>query len=107
MMNIGIVVPEPGYLEARPRAVHTHGVVLIFDEVKSGATIAAGGAIERYGVQPDLACFAKAIGGGTPSGAFGGKAEVMDVIDQGAAHQGTFNGNPLSWPPRWPRSPRC
>jgi glutamate-1-semialdehyde 2,1-aminomutase len=68
---------------------------LIFDEVKSGATIAAGGAIERYGVQPDLACFAKAIGGGTPAAAFGGRADVMEVIERGAAHQGTFNGNPL------------
>ena len=63
--------------------------------MKTGATIAAGGAIERYGVQPDLACFAKAIGGGTPAAAFGGRADVMDVIARGAAHQGTFNGNPL------------
>ena len=68
MMNIGIVVPEPGYLQAAARPVHRHGVVLIFDEVKCGATIAPGGAIERYGVQPDLACFAKAIAGGTPGG---------------------------------------
>ena len=72
-----------------------HGVVLIFDEVKSGATIAAGGAIERFGVQPDLACFAKAIGGGTPGAAFGGGPTIMDVIEHGAAQQGTFNGNPL------------
>jgi glutamate-1-semialdehyde 2,1-aminomutase len=72
-----------------------HGVVFIYDEVKSGATIAAGGATERYGVQPDLACFAKAIGGGTPVAAFGGKAEIMEVIEHGAAQQGTFNGNPL------------
>jgi glutamate-1-semialdehyde 2,1-aminomutase len=71
-------------------------VVLIFDEVKSGATIAPGGAIERYGVQPDLACFAKAIGGGAPCGAFGGTAEVMGMIGKGAAQLGTFNGNPLA-----------
>jgi glutamate-1-semialdehyde 2,1-aminomutase len=95
MMNIGMVLPQPGYLEALRDLCTRHGVVLIFDEVKSGATIAAGGAIERYGVQPDLACFAKAIGGGTPAAAFGGKAEVMDVIEHGAAQQGTFNGNPL------------
>ena len=63
--------------------------------MKSGATIAAGGAIERYGVQPDLACFAKAIGGGTPTAAFGGKASIMEIIEHGAAQQGTFNGNPL------------
>ena len=55
-----------------------------------------GGAIERFGVQPDLACFAKALGGGTTMGAFGGKASVMEVITRGAAQQGTFNGNPLS-----------
>lgn len=96
MMNIGIVVPEPGYLERVRDLCARHGVVLIFDEVKSGATIAEGGATERYGVQPDLACFAKAIGGGVPAGAFGGKADVMDVINHGAAQQGTFNGNPLA-----------
>jgi len=95
MMNIGVVPPAPGYLEAVRELCTKHGVVFIFDEVKSGATIAEGGAIERYGVQPDLACFAKAIGGGTPAAAFGGKAEVMDVIEHGAAQQGTFNGNPL------------
>jgi glutamate-1-semialdehyde 2,1-aminomutase len=96
MMNIGIVVPRPGYLEAVRDLCTKHGVVLIFDEVKSGATIAPGGAIERYGVMPDLACFAKAIGGGTTIGAFGGKASVMDVVGKGTAQQGTFNGNPLS-----------
>jgi glutamate-1-semialdehyde 2,1-aminomutase len=95
MMNIGCVPPAPGYLEAVRELCTKHGVVFIFDEVKSGATIAEGGAIERYGVQPDLACFAKAIGGGTPAAAFGGKAEIMDVIEHGAAQQGTFNGNPL------------
>jgi glutamate-1-semialdehyde 2,1-aminomutase len=96
MMNIGIVVPQPGYLEAVRELCTKHGVVLIFDEVKCGGTIAAGGAAERFGVQPDLACWAKSIGGGTAIGAFGGKAEIMDQINQGAAHQGTYNGNPLS-----------
>jgi glutamate-1-semialdehyde 2,1-aminomutase len=95
MMNIGVVVPQPGYLDGARDLCSKHDVVLIFDEVKSGATIAAGGAIERFGVQPDLACFAKAIGGGTPIAAFGGSAAVMDVIEHGAAQQGTFNGNPL------------
>jgi glutamate-1-semialdehyde 2,1-aminomutase len=95
MMNIGIAQPEPGYLQGLKDLLHQHGVLLIFDEVKSGATIAAGGATERYGVQPDLACFAKAIGGGTPAAAFGGRAEVMETIERGAAHQGTYNGNPL------------
>jgi glutamate-1-semialdehyde 2,1-aminomutase len=95
MMNIGIAQPEPGYLQGLKDLLHRHGVLLIFDEVKSGATIAAGGAAERYGVQPDLACFAKAIGGGTPAAAFGGRADVMETIERGAAHQGTYNGNPL------------
>jgi glutamate-1-semialdehyde 2,1-aminomutase len=70
--------------------------VLIFDEVKCGGTIAYGGAIERYGVQPHLAAWAKALGGGATIGAFGGDAEIMDVVTKGAAQQGTFNGNPLS-----------
>lgn len=96
MMNIGLVPPQPGYLEAVRDLCTKHGVVLIFDEVKSGATIAPGGAIERFGVQPDLACFAKALGGGTTIGAFGGKGSIMEVVTRGAAQQGTFNGNPLS-----------
>ena len=95
MMNIGIVEPEPGYLQALKDLCDRHGVVLIFDEVKSGATVAEGGAGERYGVRPHLACFAKALFGGTPGAAFGGDAAVMDVIGHGAAQMGTFNGNPL------------
>ncbi len=96
MMNIGIVLPQPGYLEGVRELCTRYGVVLIFDEVKCGATIAAGGAIERFGVQPDLACFAKSIAGGAPAGAFGGKADLMDEIGNGIAQQGTFNGNPLA-----------
>jgi glutamate-1-semialdehyde 2,1-aminomutase len=95
MMNIGIVLPAEGYLAGLRRICDAHGIVLIFDEVKSGATIAAGGATERFGVQPDLACFAKAVFGGTPGGAFGGRADIMGVIEHGCAQQGTFNGNPL------------
>jgi glutamate-1-semialdehyde 2,1-aminomutase len=96
MMNIGVVLPQSGYLERVRELCTRHGVVFVYDEVKSGGTIAHGGAIERFGVQPDLACFAKAIGGGTTIGAFGGRADVMDVVTRGAAQQGTFNGNPLS-----------
>jgi glutamate-1-semialdehyde 2,1-aminomutase len=96
MMNVGIVLPRNGYLEAVKDLCARHGVVLIFDEVKSGATVAPGGAIERFGVQPDLACFAKAVGGGAALGAFGGRADLMDEITRGVAHMGTFNGNPLS-----------
>jgi glutamate-1-semialdehyde 2,1-aminomutase len=95
MMNIGICQPEPGYLQDLKDLLHRHRVLLIFDEVKSGATIAAGGAVERYGVVPDLACWAKAVCGGTPGAAFGGRADVMASIEEGAAQQGTFNGNPL------------
>jgi glutamate-1-semialdehyde 2,1-aminomutase len=95
MMNIGIAEPEPGYLQGLKDLLHRHGALLIFDEVKSGAAIAPGGAIERYGVDPDLACFAKATAGGTPGGSFGGRADVMETIERGAAQQGTFNGNPL------------
>jgi glutamate-1-semialdehyde 2,1-aminomutase len=95
MMNIGIVLPQPGYLEGVRQLCSRHGIVLVFDEVKCGATIAAGGATERFGVQPDLACFAKSISGGVPAGAFGGRADIMDEIGKGIAQQGTFNGNPL------------
>ena len=96
MMNIGIVLPQPGYLERVRDLCTKHGVVLIFDEVKTGVTIAAGGAVEYFGVQPDLVCLAKSVGGGTPIGAFGGRAEIMDEIENGVAALGTFNGNPLS-----------
>lgn len=95
MMNIGIAEPEPGYLSALKDLLHRHGALLVYDEVKTGATIAYGGAAERYGVQPDLSCWAKATFGGTPGAAFGGRADVMDAIERGAAQQGTFNGNPL------------
>ncbi|MGB2757749.1 MAG: aspartate aminotransferase family protein [Acidimicrobiia bacterium] len=95
MMNIGIVEPAPGYLQGLKDLLHKHGALLIFDEVKSGGTIAHGGAVERYGVVPDLSCWAKAICGGTPGGAFGGRRDVMETIAAGAAHQGTYNGNPL------------
>jgi glutamate-1-semialdehyde 2,1-aminomutase len=96
MMNIGVVIPEDGYLQGLRDLCTRHGVVLIFDEVKCGGTIAAGGATELFGVQPDLACFAKSIAGGVPLGAFGGRADLMDEIMNGVAQQGTFNGNPLS-----------
>jgi glutamate-1-semialdehyde 2,1-aminomutase len=96
MMNLGIVLPQDGYLEAVRALCDRYGVVLIFDEVKTGVTIAPGGATELFGVQPDMVCLAKAIGGGTPVGAFGGRAEIMDTIEHGVAALGTFNGNPLS-----------
>src|SRR5205814_6542711 len=69
MMNLGVVLPEPGYLEAVRDITRRHGIVLIFDEVKTGLAIAAGGAVERFGVEPDMITLAKALGGGLPTGA--------------------------------------
>ena len=96
MMNLGIVLPEPGYLEAVREVTKRHGVILIFDEVKTGLCIAAGGATERWGVKPDMVTLAKALGGGLPVGAIGATAEVMEVVENGEVFQvGTYNGNPL------------
>ena len=97
MLNIGVVPPEPGYLAAVREITRKHGVVLIFDEVKTGATVAAGGAVEKYDVVPDLVALAKATGGGTPIGAVLGTEEIMAQISDGTVAQiGTFNGNPLT-----------
>jgi glutamate-1-semialdehyde 2,1-aminomutase len=97
MMNVGIVQPERGYLEGVKELAHRNGALLIFDEVKTGVTIAPGGATERYGVTPDLIALAKAIGGGLPCGAVGGRADIMALIDEKRVSQmGTFNGNPLT-----------
>ena len=96
MMNLGIVLPEPGYLEAVREITERHGIVLIFDEVKTGLTIAPGGATERWGVKPDMVTLAKALGGGVPTGAIGGSEEVFTVVEDGSVYQvGTYNGNPL------------
>jgi glutamate-1-semialdehyde 2,1-aminomutase len=97
MMNAGIIEPVPGYLEGVRELTRRHGALLAFDEVKTGFTVAAGGATERYGVRPDLACVAKAVGGGVACAAIGGTAEVMEFIATGRYDQvGTFNGNPLA-----------
>jgi len=97
MMNLGIIPPEPGYLEGVRELTRRRGIVLIFDEVKTGFTIAAGGATERFAVRPDLVTLAKSLGGGLPSGAIGGTDEAMRVVEDGSVYQvGTFNGNPLS-----------
>jgi glutamate-1-semialdehyde 2,1-aminomutase len=95
MMNIGIVVPQPGYLKRARELCTKYGVVFIFDEIKTGFTIAAGGATERFGVQPDLVCLAKAISGGLPAAAFGGREDLMRLIERGVSQMGTYNGNPL------------
>jgi glutamate-1-semialdehyde 2,1-aminomutase len=97
MMNLGVVLPEPGYLEAVRELTSKHGIVLIFDEVKTGLTVAAGGAVEHFGVVPDLVTLAKTLGAGLPSGAIGGTEEVMAGVEDGRVNQvGTFNGNPLT-----------
>src|SRR4051794_33551996 len=96
MMNLGIVLPQPGYLEAVREITRRHGIVLIFDEVKTGICIAAGGATERFGVTPDMVTLAKALGGGLPAGAIGASEDVMTVVEDGSVFQvGTYNGNPL------------
>ncbi len=96
MMNVNIVPPLAGYLERVRELTHEHGVTLIFDEVKTGAAVAAGGATELYGVTPDVVCLAKAICGGLPGGAIGMTDELAELIADGRVRQqGTFNGNPL------------
>ena len=96
MENIGICLPQPGYLEAVREICTKYGTLLIFDEVKTGLTAGFGGATKKLGVEPDLVTLAKSIGGGFPVGAFGGKAEYMHLITTGEVlHLGTYNGNPL------------
>ena len=96
MMNVNIVPPVAGYLERVRELTTAKDVTLIFDEVKTGAAVAAGGATELYGVRPDVVCLAKAICGGLPGGAIGMTPELAELIDDNRVRQqGTFNGNPL------------
>jgi glutamate-1-semialdehyde 2,1-aminomutase len=96
MMNINIIPPVDGYLERVRELTSAHGVKLIFDEVKTGCTIAAGGATERFGVRADLITLAKATFGGYPGGAIGMTEEIAALVESDEVHQyGTFNGNPL------------
>jgi glutamate-1-semialdehyde 2,1-aminomutase len=96
--NMGLVPPAPGFLEGLRDACSAAGALLIFDEVITGFRLASGGAAQVYGVQPDLWCFGKVIGGGLPLGAFGGRREVMaELAPAGAIYQaGTLSGNPLA-----------
>jgi glutamate-1-semialdehyde 2,1-aminomutase len=96
--NMGLVPPVPGFLEGLRDACSAAGALLIFDEVITGFRLASGGAAQIYGVQPDLWCFGKVIGGGMPLGAFGGRREVMEgLAPAGAVYQaGTLSGNPLA-----------
>lgn len=98
MANVGLILPQPGYLEGLRKITQTYGSVLIFDEIITGFRLALGGAQEYFGVKPDMATLGKVLGGGFALAAFGGKAEIMQTISPiGKVYQaGTFSGNPLS-----------
>jgi glutamate-1-semialdehyde 2,1-aminomutase len=96
--NMGVVPPEPGFLEALRRLCDRSGALLVFDEVITGFRVARGGAQERFGVRPDITILGKVVGGGLPVGAFGGPADVMQLLaPAGSVYQaGTLSGNPLA-----------
>jgi glutamate-1-semialdehyde 2,1-aminomutase len=95
-MNIGIAMPEPGYLQGVHDLCKKHGALLIFDEVKTGVKLARGGACEYFKIKPDMVCLAKAIGGGFPLAAFGARREIMQVLEKGTVfHAGTYNANAI------------
>ena len=96
--NMGVVAPAAGFLAALRQRCSAHGALLIFDEVISGFRAAAGGAQELFDVRPDLTCLGKIIGGGLPVGAYGGRADVMELIaPAGPVYQaGTLSGNPVA-----------
>jgi glutamate-1-semialdehyde 2,1-aminomutase len=96
--NMGVVEPSPAFLQALRELTREHGALLIADEVMTGFRLAPGGAVERYGIDADLICWGKIIGGGLPVGAYGGKAAYMDQVSPlGKVYQaGTLSGNPLA-----------
>ncbi len=96
--NMGVVPPAPGFLEGLRAACDEAGALLIFDEVITGFRLGRGGAAERFGVTPDIACFGKVIGGGLPIGALGASTEIMQTLaPTGPVYQaGTLSGNPLA-----------
>jgi glutamate-1-semialdehyde 2,1-aminomutase len=96
--NMGLVAPQPGYLEGLRAATTKHGALLIFDEVITGFRVAYGGAQQLYGITPDLTCLGKIVGGGLPAACFGGRADVMQKLAPlGPVYQaGTLSGNPLA-----------
>jgi glutamate-1-semialdehyde 2,1-aminomutase len=87
------IMPKPGFHQAMRALTEEFGILLIFDEVKTGFRFAKGGAAEYFGIRPDLATYAKAMGNGYPAAAFGGRAEVMDVLPDKVSHGGTYAGN--------------
>ena len=96
--NMGLVLPQPGFLEGLRQLCTTEGIVLVFDEVMTGFRLAKGGVQERLGVLPDITTLGKIIGGGMPVGAYGGKKEIMDFVSPvGPVYQaGTLSGNPIA-----------
>jgi glutamate-1-semialdehyde 2,1-aminomutase len=95
-VNGGCIAPVPAYLEAARELIHQAGALLVFDEVITGYRLALGGAQERFGVLPDLTVLGKALGGGFPISAVGGRTDVMDAVaSRRVAHIGTFNANPI------------
>jgi len=96
--NMGLVVPRDGFLGGLRAACDAVGALLVFDEVITGFRLARGGASTTFGVRPDLWCFGKVIGGGLPVGAFGGRADVLEVLAPGGPvyQAGTLSGNPLA-----------
>lgn len=96
--NMGVVLPEPGFLEFLRDITTTYGALLIFDEVITGFRLALGGAQEYYGITPDLTTLGKIVGGGMPIGAYGGRRDVMKVVSpDGPVYQaGTLSGNPIA-----------
>jgi glutamate-1-semialdehyde 2,1-aminomutase len=96
MSNAGLIPPAPGYLERLRELCNEYGVVLIFDQVIAGFRIARGGVTERYGVTPDLSTFGKAIAGGFSQSAVVGNAALIDQVQSGVSHAGTYNGNPVA-----------
>jgi glutamate-1-semialdehyde 2,1-aminomutase len=97
LMNVGLCLPQKGFLQGLREIANKNGALLIFDEVKTGAKLGWGGASEYFGVTPDMICLAKSIGGGLPLAAFGTHRSVMDLISQHKVfHGGTYNTNPVS-----------
>jgi glutamate-1-semialdehyde 2,1-aminomutase len=96
--NMGVVPPEPGFLEKIVSLCKEHGAISIFDEVMTGCRVARGGMQERAGIKPDMTCLGKIVGGGMPLAAYGGKREIMEkVAPLGPVYQaGTLSGNPVA-----------
>jgi glutamate-1-semialdehyde 2,1-aminomutase len=95
LCNSGVIAPEHGFLERLREICDETSTVLIFDEVITGFRVAYGGAIERFGVNPDLVVLGKAIAGGLPLSAVAGRGDLIDQVTAGVVHAGTLNGNPL------------